>query len=63
MIRLFLSVPELARETKESQAVWRKRIFRREIEHVKLGRNVRVSEESLAAYLLNRVVHIESKRG
>lgn len=52
----FLSVPQLAAETSESQAVWRKHIFRREIRYLKLGRNVRVRREDLEAFLAARQV-------
>jgi excisionase family DNA binding protein len=43
--RRFLSVRELAQETGESVAVWRKRVFKRLIPFVRLGRNVRVKRQ------------------
>ena len=51
-----LDVGSLAEETGESIAVWRKRIFRGEIEFVKCGRNVRVSRAALDAWLAERTV-------
>lgn len=51
-----LAVPELARKTGESISVWRKRIFRREVPFVKLGRNVRVRREDLENWLEARLV-------
>lgn len=54
--QLAYSVPELAEATNESVAVWRKRIWRREIEHVKCGRNVRVLRSTLEQWLLDRMV-------
>jgi len=51
-----LSVPQLAAETGESAAVWRKRLLRREIPHLKLGRNVRILRQDLTNYLCSRVV-------
>lgn len=58
----FLRVPELAAETGESQAVWRKRILKRHIEYLKLGGNVRVSREALDAWLLARLVPAAPQR-
>jgi len=52
----FYDVPALARETRESAAVWRKRIFQREIQFTKCGRNVRVSRAALDAWLAARTV-------
>ena len=52
----FLNIADLARKSNESEAVWRKRIFRKEIPYVKFGRNVRVSRESLAEFISNSTV-------
>jgi hypothetical protein len=41
----YLSIPELAAASNESESVWRKRIFFRRIAYVKLGKNVRVKRE------------------
>ena len=57
-----LTVAELAQETKESVAVWRKRIYRGEIEHAKLGRNVRVSRAALEAFLRARTVQPDTQK-
>jgi hypothetical protein len=54
------SIPQLARITNESDAVWRKRILRNDIGYVKCGRNVRVSAEELQRWLTARSV--SSKR-
>ena len=51
-----LSIPQLAAESAESQAVWRKRISRREIAFCKLGRNVRVTREAYLEFVAARVV-------
>jgi excisionase family DNA binding protein len=63
MATQLLSVPQLAAETAESQAVWRKRLFRREIRFVKLGRNVRVHRQDLDLFLAARQIAawVESK--
>ena len=51
-----LSIPQLAAESGESQAVWRKRVFFRQIPYVKCGRNVRVRREDLYAWIAQRLV-------
>jgi hypothetical protein len=51
-----LSVIQLASESGESVAVWRKRILRRQIPFVKLGRNVRVTRRSFDEFVADRVV-------
>jgi excisionase family DNA binding protein len=56
-----LTITELARATAESQAVWRKRIQRREIEFLKCGRNVRVTRTALQSWLNARRKAIESR--
>jgi excisionase family DNA binding protein len=50
------SISDLAEITNESDAVWRKRIFRREIAYLKLGRNVRVHRQELDSFLSTRQV-------
>jgi hypothetical protein len=50
------AIPELAKITGESIAVWRKRVYRREIESVRCGRNVRVSGAALQSWLQARTV-------
>jgi excisionase family DNA binding protein len=52
----YLTVADLANATAESEAVWRKRIMRREIPFVKCGRNVRVLSEDLKSWLRLRSV-------
>ena len=56
MEKTFLTIVELAGETGESVAVWRKRILRREISYTKFGRNVRVSRDTLARFISERTV-------
>lgn len=62
MTNNMLSIPELAAESNESAAVWRKRIERREIAFVKLGRNVRVRREDYIQYVAARVVEPENQQ-
>jgi hypothetical protein len=50
------SVPQLARITTESEAVWRKRILFKQVEYVKCGRNVRVSDTEFQRWLTARTV-------
>jgi hypothetical protein len=57
-----LSVPQLAAESNESTAVWRKRIQRRQIAFVKLGRNIRVRREDYARFIALRVVPPEPEQ-
>ncbi len=52
----FLTVSEIAKLTHTSAAVWRKRIWRRGICFVKLGRSVRVRREDLDRWIAERVV-------
>jgi Helix-turn-helix domain len=52
----FLSVEELAKRSHESEAVWRKRIYRREIACVKCGRNVRVRLSDFEVWVERRLV-------
>ena len=59
--RQLMSVPELALESNESEAVWRKRIFRKEIPYIKLGRNVRVRRAEFESFLEARLVCAESR--
>ena len=56
-----LSIPELALETNESQAVWRKRIFFRQIPYLKLGRNVRVRRADFESWLEARLVSVDNR--
>jgi hypothetical protein len=58
----YLSVADLAAESRESMSVWRKRVFRREIPYVKLGRNVRVRRGDFDAFIAARVVKTEAGR-
>lgn len=57
----YLTVADLAVATAESEAVWRKRIMRREIPFAKCGRNVRVRCEDLKSWL--RVRSVPASRG
>ena len=50
------SIAELAQITNESVAVWRKRIFFRQIAYTKCGKNVRVSHQTLQDWLRARTV-------
>lgn len=59
--RAFYTVPELAGITRESAAMWRKRIYRRELDYVKNGRNVRVPESALNAWISSRTVRSERR--
>jgi hypothetical protein len=52
----FLTVPDLAKLTRESEAAWRKRIFFRQIPFVKCGRSVRVRGEDYQAWIRARTV-------
>ena len=52
----FLTVRELAKCSNESVAVWRKRVFFRQIGYVKCGKNVRVSKAELNRWLSARTV-------
>jgi excisionase family DNA binding protein len=54
-----LTIPQLAIETTESEGVWRKRVFRREIPFLKLGRNVRVKRTDFDNYLSARKVGLD----
>ena len=54
--RHYLAVGDLATETNESVAVWRKRIYRREIASIKCGRNVRVRASDFDAWIRDRLV-------
>jgi len=56
-----LTVEQLAETTSESVAVWRKRIFLKEITYVKCGGNVRVEEEVLEQWVDAR--RVDEKRG
>jgi hypothetical protein len=59
----YLSIPELALESNESQSVWRKRLFLRQIAYVKLGRNVRVHRRALENFFKQRIVPAYPARG
>jgi hypothetical protein len=54
--RQHLSIPELALESNESEAVWRKRIFRKEIPYYKFGRNCRVARQDFEEFCAARRV-------
>jgi excisionase family DNA binding protein len=58
----FLTVPELAKLSRESEAAWRKRVFFRQIPFVKVGRNVRVRREDFERWIQRRVVPAEGKQ-
>ncbi len=62
-IQKLLSVSDMARETRESVAVWRKRLLGRQVPFLKLGRNVRVRREDLERWLEARLIpaHGEAK--
>jgi hypothetical protein len=60
MSEKLLNLEQLAELSSESLAVWRKRIYRREVPYLKLGRNVRVRHEDYAAWLAARLVPAES---
>jgi excisionase family DNA binding protein len=49
-----LSIPEVATRTNATQSFWRKRVWLEEIEVVRVGRLVRISEEALARWLESR---------
>jgi excisionase family DNA binding protein len=53
----------MARETGESQSVYRKRIFRRELPVIKLGRNVRVRREDFERWIEHRMVPAHGREG
>ena len=59
--RRYLSVLDLARETGESIAVWRKRILQKSIAFTKLGRNVRVKRQDFEAFCAQRRVPAEAE--
>lgn len=63
MPNAMLSIPELAVESNESCSVWRKRIQRREIAFVKLGRNVRVKREDYLQYITARLIEPNPQTG
>lgn len=52
----YYSVPDLARETGESEAAWRKRVWLKQIPYVKCGSNVRIKREDFEAWLEARRV-------
>jgi excisionase family DNA binding protein len=51
-----ISLAEAAKITDESLAVWRKRVNRRQISFVKLGRNVRLRRDDFARFIAARLV-------
>ena len=51
-----LNVKDLAAASRESIAVWRKRVFLRDIDIVRCGRNVRISCKALEEWLRRRTV-------
>jgi hypothetical protein len=55
-LETLLSIGQLAKRSVESEAVWRKRIYRREIASVKCGRNVRVRSSDFEAWIQQRLV-------
>ena len=58
----FLTLQQLAERSNESLAVWRKRIFFRQIAFTKFGRNVRVAEEDFQRFAKERTVPISDGR-
>ncbi len=52
---------ELAKTTNMSVDFWRKRVWRGELEVERFGRSIRVTQESLAAYMNQRVRPIGRK--
>jgi hypothetical protein len=61
--RRYLTVTDLATETGESIAVWRKRLYRREIAVLKFGRNVRVDRNSYQAWVNQRTIPARASKG
>lgn len=53
---LLLTVEEAAKQTKMSVAFWRMRIFRKEIQFVKLGRRVLIPQETIDEIVKRGVV-------
>jgi hypothetical protein len=58
----YLSIADLAAESRESPSVWRKRVFRKQIPYVKLGRNVRVRRADFDSFVAARLVKTEVGR-
>jgi excisionase family DNA binding protein len=58
---LLLTVREAALQTKMSTAWWRTRIFRREIQFVKLGRRVLIPQLAVDELLSRSVVEPKNK--
>ena len=58
---VLLPIKRLAELSNESLAVWRKRIYRGEIDYYKAGRNVRVRSDDFEAWLRARVVRASGK--
>ena len=56
MNKAFYSVAELAGMTRESVAVWRKRLFRRELPFYKFGANTRVRDSDFRDWFQGRMV-------
>jgi excisionase family DNA binding protein len=56
-----LSVPEVARRTNSTASFWRKKIWLREIEVVRVGRLVRISESTLARWLASRTYPVKHR--
>ena len=56
-----LTAEQLAQRTNESVFTWRKRMSQRRIPVVKLGTNVRVREEDLEKWILERRVEAEDE--
>ncbi len=52
----FLTVHQLAALTRESEAAWRKRILHRQIQFIKVGRNVRIRAMDFERWIEQRVV-------
>ena len=63
MTNSMLSIRQLAAESNESVAVWRKRIQRRQIAFVRFGRNVRVPREAYADFVALHLTPVNRERG
>ena len=58
----YLSIPQVALVTNEKPATWRKRVFLRQVEFVKCGRNVRIRRSILERWLNARTVPADGSR-
>ena len=58
-----MTLPEAAKQSKESESVWRKRVFTRQIPVVKCGRNVRILKSDFEAWLQQRLIPAANEAG